>query len=84
MTTTWIPVTERMMTEEEREVFGNDFELILDGELPNHGQSVLVTGIWGVDQTVYYDDEYRLFEGYEAGEVFAWSPLPKPYVKGEA
>lgn len=77
----WIPVIERPLTEEEHEIFGDDFISMLDGNLPYNGQSVLVSSIDGVDQTVFYDDEYRFFEAYEVGEILAWAPLPEPYTE---
>ena len=77
----WIPVMERPLTSEEKDIFGNDFTVMLDGILPKNGQEVLVSGKWGVDQTTFYNDEYGYFEGYEEGEVFAWAMLPNPYRK---
>ena len=77
----WIPVVERPLTEEEHQIYGDDFISMLDGVLPNNGQLVLVSGTNGVDLTVFYDNEYKHFDAYEIGEVFAWAPSPEEYLE---
>ena len=78
-TITWTPIKERPLTTEEKAICGEYISMVYDCPLPYDGQEVLVSGRLGVDQTTYYGDEYGYFEGYEVGEVDAWSPMPRPY-----
>ena len=82
----WIEIKTRPLTEEEKELFGEDFTYLYDCELPNDGDEVLITTKYGyVAFSTFYNDDCAYFEGYEDdGEVVAWRPLPEPYQKGGA
>ena len=79
----WIPIKTRPLTEEEREIFGDEYEFMYDCDLPKNGQDVLITHQNGkvyADTFYTYDSSY--FETYcDEGEVIAWRPFPKPYTK---
>lgn len=82
----WIPIKMRPMTDEEKAEYlecGDGF--IYDCRLPDDGDEVLITTVYGsVVQTTFYNDyDYGCyFEMYEdEDEVLAWMPLPKPYKK---
>ena len=78
----WIPVTTRPLDEEEKAyysgIYGEDsITGIFDCGLPDCESYVLVTTKYGVT-TTNYDPEYG-FEDYDAEEILAWMPLPRPY-----
>ena len=77
----WIPIKTRLQTDEEKEAYNSDGELIIVSELPEDGQEVLVSynGYVCFD-TFYRDSEYGCyFEDADIENVDAWMPLPKPY-----
>ena len=78
----WIPVTTRPLDEEEKAyysgIYGEDsITGIFDCRLPDCESCVLITTKYGVT-TTNYDPEYG-FEDYDAEEILAWMPLPRPY-----
>lgn len=78
----WIPVTTRPLDEEEKtyfsRIYGEDgITGIFDCRLPDCESCVLITTKYGVTIT-NYDPEYG-FEDYDAEEMLAWMPLPRPY-----
>ena len=80
--TEWIPVTTRPLDEEEKAyysgIYGEDsITGIFDCRLPDCESCVLITTKYGVT-TTNYDPEYG-FEDYDAEEILAWMPLPRPY-----
>ncbi len=77
----WIPIKTRPLTEEERELFGDKYDFMYEGQLPEDGQDVLITHQNGkVYADTFYIDEDVYFETYcDEGEVIAWQPFPKPY-----
>lgn len=79
----WIEVKYREVTDEEREMYGEECDFIYDCQLPDDMQEVLVTTYRGeVDKTTFYNDDYAYFEGWEdKDEVKAWMPLPEPFKK---
>ena len=83
----WIPITERPMTEEEKEYYQvKDDELawMYDCPLPDNGEDVLVSTKWGISMTPFFNDDGCYFECYEdKGDVLAWMPLPKRYEEGK-
>lgn len=83
----WRPFKQRPATKEEKEMHPN-WDVILEGELPEEGQRIMVTVKYDdyrtVYEDVYYDGESYLDSGYEIGkEAIAWMPLPAPYRGGE-
>lgn len=78
--TRWIPIKIRLITEEEKEEIGYEYDFIYDCSLPDDGQDVLITTPYGVQKTTFYTDYGCYFESYEdEGDVIAWMPLPQPY-----
>lgn len=77
----WIPIKTRPLTEEERELFGDKYDFMYEGQLPEDGQDVLITHQNGkvyADTFCNFGTPY--FETYcDEGEVIAWQPFPKPY-----
>lgn len=79
----WVPITYRDMTEEEKKLFNVEFEetKILDCFLPDDGEEVLITTEFGnVFMDVFHNeigDCY--FEDYEIEDARAWMPLPEGY-----
>lgn len=98
MSTFWIPIETRPMTEEERRDFAEywdvDYEMtaqeeVFCGQMPVDGQEILISTTWGSvdkDVCVYDPDEgYSLEDRGDWDGVTAWMPLPEPYKKeGEA
>lgn len=76
----WIPVKTRPLTEEEKEIYP-DYTFIYDCRMPEDGEEVLVTTIFGVSTDTYCADDCGCyFENYcDDGEVLAWKHLPEPY-----
>ena len=78
----WIEVKIRPLTEEEKEIYEDGCEFIYDCELPDDGDEVLISNRYGVAFTNFYTDYGCYFENYEdEGDVLAWMPIPKPFVK---
>ena len=73
----WIPLTERPMTEEEREEY--EGIIILNCPLPEDGQEVLISYGGYVCIDTFHDDDGCYFENTEIDDVDAWMPLPLPY-----
>ncbi|MBE5917629.1 MAG: hypothetical protein E7273_12415 [Pseudobutyrivibrio ruminis] len=74
----WNPVSIRPMTEEEEELYGDEYTLMWDCAVPEEEQTVLITTRFGTVVGTEFIDGY--FENYEdIGDVLAWMPLPKPY-----
>ena len=86
----WIPIKIRSLTEEEKSFYqvpedAEELSWIYDCPLPESGQNVLVSTIYGIDVAPFYDDDGCYFECYEdEGEVLAWAPLPEPYKKPDS
>lgn len=84
----WIPVKTRPLTDEEKDVCGENWSFIYDCELPDDEQEVLITTNMGsVEQVTFYrHSEYGCyFEYYEdEGDVVAWMPLPEPFKPQES
>lgn len=83
----WIVFTQREMTEEEKEVYGEDLEYILDCKLPDDGEEIIVcykNGYVDTDTFIRDTDGCYLDSGNDfIDDVIAWMPLPAPYQKGE-
>jgi hypothetical protein len=87
----WIPVTTRLMTEDEEkeacERWGVDHledneKHIFTCSLPDEGQEILISTHWGVRlDKCDYDPDYGfgLEENGDWDGVLAWMPLPEPY-----
>ncbi len=77
----WIPIKTRPLTEKEKEYFFADVEVIYDCELPDDGQTVLITDKWGnVETDTFYRDDGCYFEdNCDEDDVVAWMPLPESY-----
>ena len=77
----WIEIKYHKPTQEEREVYGEEFSYIYDCKLPKDGEEVLITTNRGiVYATTFYNDDSAYFEGFEDdGEVIAWMPFPDPF-----
>ena len=73
----WIPLTERPMTEEEREEY--EGIMILNCPLPKDGEEVLVSYGDYVCIDTFHDDDGCYFEDVEIDDVEAWMPKPLPY-----
>lgn len=84
-TQTWIPITYRKPTQEEKDDYyaqhSEELCYVVKNEMPLDGQEVLVScgGIVSLD--TFYEDYYG-FEGVAIEDVDAWMPLPSSY-KGE-
>lgn len=86
----WIEIESRPMDDEERQYYGEHYGYDLDdheaviycGQLPEHGQDVLVCNKYGnIWLDTFYDDpDYGLiFENTgDMGSLVAWMPLPEP------
>lgn len=88
----WIKVTQRPMTDEEKDMLTMDeLDELIDYEiydcvLPEDGQEVLITTRSGnvISTTFWHDESGCFFENYEEdGDVLAWMPLPEPYKEEE-
>ena len=83
----WIVFTQREMTEEEKEVYGEDLEYILDCKLPDDGKEIIVcykNGYVDTDTFIRDTDGCYLDSGNDfIDDVIAWMPLPAPFKKGE-
>ena len=84
----WIPFTQREMTEEEKESFGEECGYILDCPLPEEDEEILVTHKFKdelyVDMDIFLRDgsECYLDSGHEfVSEAIAWRRKPAPYQK---
>lgn len=81
----WIPVIYHKITEEERteEGYSNDWDFILDCEMPLDGEEILVTTRYStVEKDVCCEEggEYSLDSGYDwIDDIVAWMQLPEPY-----
>ncbi len=77
----WIPIKTRPLSEKEKEYFVIDAEFIYDCDLPDDGETVLITDKWGnVDTDTFYRDDGCYFEDYSGeDDVVAWMPLPEGY-----
>jgi len=84
----WIPFKRRKATEDD----GTSFDYIMEGSLPEDGQTILITikpdGHEPVQVDTYYGgggEECALDSGYSlCDEVIAWRPLPEAYTEDEA
>ena len=82
--TSWVPITYRDMTEEEKEYFEAEFDeaKILDCTLPNIDEEVFVSHRGSVYTDIFHNDRGIVyFEDVDIEDVDAWMPLPKPYEK---
>lgn len=82
----WIPFTDRELTEEEKEHYGEDVECMLDCKLPEEDEEILVTSKFkdklyvGVDTFMKDGSACYLDSGMElVTEAIAWMPLPEAY-----
>ena len=79
----WIPITMREATEEEKLMY--ECEMAYDCPVPEDSQVVLITDCYGnvETDTFFNDDDGCCFEcNCDDGDVVAWMPLPDPYQKG--
>lgn len=91
MTNKWIPIKYRPLTIEERknfaEYWGVEYcdtaeEVAFDCRMPEDGQEILITTMWGVQTDICTSDpdEGCGLEGRGDWDgVTAWMPLPEPY-----
>ena len=83
----WIAFKQREMTEEEKEVYGEDLEYMLDCKLPDDDEEIIVcykNGYVDTDTFIRDTDGCYLDSGNDfIDDVIAWMPLPAPYQKGE-
>lgn len=79
----WIPFTQREATEDEKELYGEDYEFVLDCKLPDEDEELFVTYANGtVGQDIFLRDGHECYldSGNEfVTEAIAWQPLPAPY-----
>ena len=82
--TSWIPITYRKPTQEEKDDYyaqrGEELCYVVENEMPLDGQEVLVScsGIVSIDT---FDEDYYDFEDMPIEDVDAWMPMPKSYKK---
>ena len=84
----WIPFKCRNATEDD----GTSFDYIMEGHLPEDGQTILITikpdGHEPVQVDTYYGgggEECYLDSGYSlCDEAIAWRPLPEAYTEEES
>ena len=84
----WIPFKRRKATEDD----GTSFDYIMEGHLPEDGQTILITiksdGHEPVQVDTYYGgggEECYLDSGYSlCDEAIAWRPLPEQYTEEES
>ena len=82
--TSWVPITYRDMTEDEKEYFEVEFDeaKILDCTLPDIDEEVFVSHRGSVYTDIFHNDRGIVyFEDVDIEDVDAWMPLPKPYEK---
>ena len=87
--TCWIPLTYRPMTDEEKKYNAErtgydeeDFDIMLNCQLPEDGETVLITDRLGnVEEDTFINDcDGCYFEcNCDIEDVIAWMPLPEPY-----
>lgn len=77
----WVPITYREMTQEEKNEFTVEGTKILNCPLPDDGEEVLITTEFrNVYMDVFHNENGDCyFECYEIEDVRAWMPLPQPY-----
>lgn len=96
----WIPIIYRPLTEKERIAFAEHYgveycdtseEKAFDCPMPEDGQEILISTLWGVTEDVADNDidgEGFICYGLEANGdwdgVEAWMPKPERYKKGGA
>ena len=85
----WIPLTKRLMTDEEWEYYRewSDVEegtMMFNCPLPEDGQEVLVSYGGYVCVDTFCEDDGDYFEGVDIEDVDAWMPLPIPYKPQES
>ena len=67
----WIPIKIRPLTDEEQESYGDEYSFIYDCQLPDDGESVLITlSNSAIDIVEFYDNE---FDDYYPEDVVAWA-----------
>ncbi|MBR1673596.1 MAG: hypothetical protein IJ703_01395 [Eubacterium sp.] len=82
--TSWIPFTDREMTEDEKDIYTMEGTRILNCPLPEDGEDVLISC-----DGVIYRDVFRkegdecCFEDEDIYDADAWMPMPKPYKEEE-
>ena len=77
----WIPIKTRSLTDEEKES-GLDYPYIYDCQLPEDGETVLITTRYDnvTIDTFCRDAEGCYFETYcDDGDVKAWMSFPDPW-----
>ena len=84
--TSWVPITYREMTEEEKEYFEAEFDeaddeaKILDCILPEIDEEVFISYRGSVYMDILKNDRGIVyFEDADIEDVDAWMPLPEPY-----
>ena len=96
----WVPIKYRPMTSEERKEFAEHYgieycdtleEKAFDCPMPEDGQKILISTLWGVDIDVVDNDIdgegficYGLEGNGDWSGVVAWQPLPERYKDGDA
>lgn len=79
----WIEIKYHKATEEDKQRYGDECDIVWDCPLPDDMQRVLITDKFGdVYIAEFCIDEGSYFECYEdEGDVVAWMPLPEPFRK---
>lgn len=72
--TEWVPISIKPDPEDDEKVH-------IEGRLPDEGQEVLLSTIYGTlaIDTFYIEEEGSYFMEHDWDEITAWRPLPKPY-----
>ena len=73
----WIPVEERLPTEEEQKKDDGDFEITIWNEY-KQGKPFVSRGYFNGREFELQNKDYSTF-----AEVIAWQPLPEPYKGGQ-
>lgn len=81
-TQTWIPITYRKPTQEEKDDYyaqhSEELCYVVENEMPLDGQEVLVS-CGGIVSEDVFDEDYYDFESMAIEDVDAWMPIPKAY-----
>ena len=80
----WHEIKTRPLTDEEREDPDRpaEYDMILECLLPDDGETVLISGKYGVSLDDFCRDiDGCYFENNDVDDVKAWAHLPKPFEK---
>ena len=78
----WIPLKFRLLTEEEQNEYGNEYDEFIDCEMPDENEEVLLTLEDGTVSTDIYcqaEDCTHYFENYDFNHIKAWMHKPEGY-----